>query len=189
MKAFVLCFQATGDESLKEHAIHRLHNMIDRFRGKPPNGYAFRQGPHPNAFGPGVSWDAPWQQGAYVMGMEAAFRYFGDPTFRTVAIDVAEYMAGPGWLEGVGPKYFVSTDDPARYKLPEGYAPLGGSAEFQVSAFVLAAELADEVGKKKEAALFRSRADTIMNAHRQSGWDALCANKWFQIYLDRRTNK
>jgi len=187
MKGLVLCYQATGDESLKAHAIYRLHHFIDKARGKPPSSYAIAQGPHPNAFGPGVEWDAPWQQAAYVMGMTAGYRYFEDPLFRTVAIDVANYMANQGWVEGVGPKYFVAIKDPTRYKLPNDYSPMGGTAEFEASAFVLAAELANEVGRDKEARLFRARADAIVAAHRQKGWSQLCSNKWFQIYLDRKT--
>ncbi len=185
LKALVLCWLATGDDRLKRHAIDRLVRIQDKGRGKPPNAYAARQGPHPLAFGKGVYWDAPWQEAAYVMGMHAGWRYFRHPLFRTIAIDVAGYMARQGWVEGVGPKYFVDVDDPSRYKLPQGYGPLGGTAEFENPAFVLAAELAREVGKDEEARLFMRRANTILNAHKRRGFAALCANKWFQIHLDR----
>jgi hypothetical protein len=184
MKALVLCYLATGDESLKQRGIARLHRVIEPERGKAPNAYAVSQEPHPNAFGPGVRWDAPWQQAAFVMGMAAAYRYFGDPLFRDVALDVAGYMARQGWAEGVGPKYFVAIEDPERYSLPKGYSPLGGTAEFQVPAFVLAAELAQELGRDADARLFRQRADAIALSSAPSG-DRL-NNKWLQIYFDRR---
>jgi hypothetical protein len=122
------------------------------------------------------------------MGMHACFRAFGDPLFRTLAIDVARYMAGPGWLEGVGPKYFVNVDNPDLYKLPVGYGPLGGTAEFENPAFVLAAELAETVGKSREANKFMDRAWTILEAHAHKGLGELCANKWFQIHMDRFPN-
>ena len=185
MKALALCFYATGDPSLKKHAIHRLHKILDRDRGKGKLTYASRQYPHPNAFGKGVYWDAPWQQGAYVMGMHACFQAFEDPLFRTIAIDVARFMAGPGWIEGVGPKYFVSVDDPKQYKLPVGYSPLGGTGEFENPAFVLAAELAETIGKTQEEKKFMDRAWTILEAHAHKGLGELCANKWFQIHMDR----
>ncbi|PIE22376.1 MAG: hypothetical protein CSA62_12775 [Planctomycetota bacterium] len=184
MKALALCYQASGKQALKQHAIARLHQIIDKERGKAPMTWAVSQEPHPNAFGPGVRWDAPWQQAAFVMGMAAGYRYFGDPLFRQVAIDVARYMAKEGWLEGVGPKYFVAIEDPQRYSLPKGYSPLSGTAEFQVPAFVLAAEMADELELTEDARLFRARADRIVqNAKPGSG---RYANKWFQIYFDRK---
>jgi len=185
MKALALCYYATGDSSLKKHGIDRLHKILDRDRGKGEFTYASRQYPHPNAFGKGVYWDAPWQQGAYVMGMHACYLAFGDPLFRTLAIDVARYMAGPGWVEGVGPKYFVNVDNPKQYKLPVGYGPLGGTGEFEDPAFVLASELAETIGKKREAEQFMERAWTILDAHAHQGMGELCANKWFQIHLDR----
>jgi hypothetical protein len=185
MKALALCFYATGDPSLKRHGIERLHKILDRDRGKGDLPYASRQYPHPNAFGKGVYWDAPWQQGAYVMGMHACFQAFGDPLFRTLAIDVAKFMAGPGWVEGVGPKYFVNVDNPKQYKLPVGYGPLGGTGEFENPAFVLAAELAETIGKIGEEKRFMDRAWTILEAHAHRGMGDLCANKWFQIHMDR----
>ena len=184
MKALALCYQATGDEGLKAHGIARLHQVIDKGRGKAPLTWAVSQEPHPNAFGPGVRWDAPWQQAAFVMGMAAGYRYFGDPKFREVAIDVSRYMAKEGWAEGIGPKYFVAVEDPTRYSLPKGYSPLGGTAEFQVPAFVLAAEMADELGLVDDARLFRARADRIVQ--NAPPGDGRYANKWFQIYFDRK---
>lgn len=184
MKALVLCWLATGDERLKRHGIERLHAVIDRDRGKPPNAYAVSQEPHPNAFGPDVRWDAPWQQAAFVMGMAAGYRYFGDPLFREVALDVTGWMARQGWAEGIGPKYFVAVEDPERYSLPQGYSPLAGTAEFQVTAFVLGAELAEELGRYDDARLFRERADRIVGG--RAAQPESYANKWFQIWLDRR---
>ncbi len=185
MKALALCFYATGDPSLRQHGVDRLHNILDRDRGKGKFTYASRQYPHPNAFGKGVYWDAPWQQGAYVMGMHACFLAFKDPLFRTLAIDVARFMAGPGWVEGVGPKYFVNVDNPKQYKLPVGYGPLGGTGEFEDPAFVLAAELAETINKTQEEKTFMDRAWTILEAHAHRGIGELCGNKWFQIHMDR----
>lgn len=183
MKALALCYQATRDESLKKHAIARLHKVLDRDRGQKKLRYAVSQAAHINAMA--VPWDAPWQQAAYVMGMDAGYRFFGDSLFRDIAIDIAEFMSGPGWLAGVGPKYMLSTEHPNIYKLSKTHRPLSGTAEFLIPAFVLAAELAASIGEDHKAKLFLSRAGHIVGAHTELGFGTLAARKWFQLYLDR----
>lgn len=184
MKALVLCWLATGDDGLKQHAIQRLP-ALEAALGKPPHTYAVAQAPDDRALGAGVPWDAPWQQAAYVMGMAAAHRYFGEVRFRRLALDVARFMAHQGWLDGVGPKYFVAVDNPKRFTLPQTHGPLEGTALFEVPAFVLAADLAAEARLPAERATFLERARTIVAAHAGSGVEMLAADKWLQIYLDR----
>ena len=183
MKALALCYQASRDPQIKKHALARLHRVLDRDRGKKGFRYAVRQAAHKNAMA--RPWDAPWQQAAYVMGMDAGYRYFEDPLFRDIALDVADHMAGPGWLTGVGPKYMLATDDPKIFRMPTNYSALSGTAEFQIPAFVLAAELAREKGEDDRAKRFLSRASSIVRAHAGQGFDKLQARKWFQLYFDR----
>jgi hypothetical protein len=185
MKGLVLCHLVTGDPALRELARDRLHRVLDRDRGKGAWRFAVAQAPHPVVLDGATKWDAPWQQAAFVLGMHAGARFFEDPLFAELAVDVAFAMAGAGWVEGVGPKYFVDVADPARFALEIGEHPLGGTALQLSPALVVAAELVRDDPVTKARIL--RRAFELFEPYRiQQATSGLPAeSKWLQVFLDR----
>ena len=180
MQALALCYQASGREEFKAHAIHRLA-ALRKARGKLGNPST--QSPDRRAFGEGVAWDAPWQQAAYILGMSAAFRSFGHEGFADLAVETCRYMATHGWEEGAGPKYFVSVEDPGgRFKSGRG----SGTQEFCASALAVAAEIARARSQNADAELFERRLRELSQIYAHKGPEGLAASKWWQIPLDRR---
>jgi hypothetical protein len=155
--------------------------------GGATSSYVLRQPPHAEGLGANDSFDAPWQMAALVHGLHALFLATGDPEVAAAAVRTARKMAGPGWVDGVGPKYLVSAQDSGRFMMPVSYPPLEGTAVMETGAFALAAEMTDD---PEERSLFLDRAGFILNAHvdPDSGprerWLA-GANPWLQIALDR----
>ncbi|MEM7201881.1 MAG: hypothetical protein AAF628_16560 [Planctomycetota bacterium] len=177
LQAAVLIARATDDWALVADLHRRFAEQVRPLLRDPPSAVVLSQPAHPDAFGPAESFDAPWQQAALVHGLHAAWRATGDATLAADALRTARAMAGPGWLEGVGPKSLVSALDPGRYTMPMGFDALSGTALIQVGAFVLASEMTDDQG---EADWLMRRAKTIADAQ------GSVSNRWLQLYLDRR---
>ncbi|MDP6930590.1 MAG: hypothetical protein QF412_12905 [Planctomycetota bacterium] len=185
LQAGVLIARATGEDSIVKWLAERFRQDVLPVLGEIPEPFAISQPAHESAFGPGVRFDAPWQMAALVHGLHAIHAETGDDDMAAAAVRVARIMAGPGWLEGVGPKYLVSATDAARHSMPVGHGPLHGTAVMEVGAFVLAADLATSLGDGANAGLFRSRAATIARA--QTDTVEARSNVWMQLWLDRGT--
>ncbi len=191
LQAGVQIARASGDRQLLADLYERFEKVILPVLGREPASFAIRQPAHPEALGEGESFDLPWQMAALVYGLHALFQETGSEDVRDAMVDVALTMAGPGWVEGLGPKYLLSATDPERYQMPVGYEALEGTAWMQIGAFALAAEL---TLAEADRSLIRSRADALWAPHEEVGEvtaglsvsNKAAANPWFQIYLDRR---
>ena len=176
-----------GDTELLAAMEQRFEKEVQGQLGGPPRPYVLKQPPHPQAFGEGVAFDAPWQMAALVHGLHAMHQMTGKRELRDAVVDTALVMAGPGWLEGKGPKYLVSAADPTLYTMPVGYGPLEGTALMETGAFVLAEEMARDSEHKQ---LFRGRAAFLLAPYEKMGpvllAKPLAASPWLQLYLDRR---
>lgn len=182
LQAGVLIACATGNAELLEALRRRARELAAEIEG-PPAMAAIAQPPHPQAFGTTDRFDAPWQMAALVRGLTAVHRATGDTEVAAAAVRVASIMAGPGWLEDVGPKYLVSAKRPDRYSMPVGFGPMEGTALMQVDAFVLAAELANDDAPRL---LFERRAHAIVTENKKTKRPATNESRWLQVYLDRR---
>lgn len=186
MQAAALAEMATGDRAVLDFVTKRFRQEVLPKLGPEGASYVLRQPPHEDAFGAGVQFDAPWQMAAFVHGLAAMYQRTGDAVFRDAALRTARVMAGPGWLQGTGPKYLVSARDPGRYTMPVGYGPLEGTAIMQVGAFVLAEEMAT---KPDDRQLFGRRARFIYEPYRKLEPQVSGANPWFQLLLDRKDRR
>lgn len=186
MQAAVAIARATGDRDLVEAVRTRFVREVLPRLGGPQASYAIHQPPHALAFGPTDDrFDAPWQMAALVHGLTAVWRETADERLAHAIVATAELMATRGWVDGVGPKYFMSATDPGRYRMAVGYEPLQGPAKMLVGAFVLAREVAVTAGIETDKSLMASRADAIVEAVPPTEVDELTVDPWFQLYLDR----
>ena len=92
-------------------------------------------------------------------------------------------MAGPGWLDEVGPKYLVSARQAGRYIMPVGFAPMEGTARMEMGAFVLAAEMTKE---PQDRVLFERRAAALARDHAPFDNEDFASDVWSQLFVDRR---
>jgi len=97
-------------------------------------------------------------------------------------------MAGAAWLEGQGPKTFVSSEDVGRYTMAASPEDRSGADRTVIGALVLAAELA---GDPATAVRLNGRADFLLDRDlpADAGLPArlrAAANPWLQIAFDRR---
>ena len=186
MQAAVLIARATGDDTCVATMHKRFRDVVEPELGVDPAPYVIRQPPHEDALDGKEAFDCPWQMAAFVHGAHAMFEQTSDPRFAKAAVRAGRVMAGPGWLEGEGPKYLVSAMDASRYTMPVGFGPLEGTALMEVSGFVLAAELAR---KQADRDLFRRRIDLLMTPYEKVERARTAMNAWFQLALDRRARK
>ena len=182
LQAGVLIARATGDAGLLEYLHARARSRVLPEISGPPTTVALAQPPHEAALGPSDWFDAPWQMAALVHGLHALFGATADPEVADAAVQIARVMAGPGWVEGVGPKYLVSARQSGRYILPVGHGPMEGTASMEIGAFVLAADMTQEAADR---ALFGRRAKAIVDANWAPGDDEIGADRWLQLHLDR----
>ncbi len=185
LQALASCALATGDQELA--AWLRAHVAVELAPSLRENLVAaIVQPPHREVLDGETPFDSPWQMAALVHGLHAVHRLTGDDEIAAAAVIVASRMAGPGWVEGVGPKYFVSARDPAKYEMARVGPPVDGPARFQIGAFVLAAELARD--RPELAALFERRAAELVLAvvpDPAAAPPGLRSDPWFQLWLDR----
>jgi hypothetical protein len=188
LEAGVLCARATRDAGLLgwlvEHALQRVEPAL----AEPGQAAAIVQPAHPLVLVGKTPFDAPAQMAALVRGLAALHAATGDARLLGPLLRVADAMAGPAWLEGEGPKTFVSGNEPRRYSLAALPEDRSGSDRMTIGAFVLAAEL---VGDPEARQRLRARAAVLLDreipvdAGPPVRWPA-AANPWLQIALDRR---
>ena len=182
LQAGVLLARATADPALtgflRTHALALLGQL-----GRVPQGIALAQPGHALGLGEQEPFDAPWQMAALVRGLAALHAETAAPEFAAAAVQVADVMAGPGWLAGVGPKYLVSARDPGRYTMPVAYGPLTGTGLMQLGAFVLAEELSSDPDSR---ARFARRAQELAAVQGPDEHGVFAASPWTQIWHDRR---
>ncbi len=182
MQATAQIARATGAEELQKLVLQRFHTSVLPQMGKLPSCHVLAQPPHPQALGPLLPFDAPWQMAALVHGLHAMQQTTGDAKLLAAAEQTALVMAGPGWLRGKGPKYLLSARDAGRYMMPVGFGPLEGTALMQLGAFVLAEEMASNPDNAK---LFHQRAQFLQAGHAKKDAALLATRRWWQLWLDR----
>lgn len=182
LQAGVSIARATHDQALLARLLARHQSLVRPRLGEAPQPFAIAQPPHADAFGPGVEFDAPWQMAALVHGLVALWRATGALDLVADIERVADVMAGPGWVEGKGPKTLVSAADAGRYTLPTEHDVTEGTAVMQLGAFVLAAEATDDPARQE---LYRRRAAFLAAAHERNA-EAAATSPWFQVWFDRK---
>jgi hypothetical protein len=178
----VLIARALGDGDLLGRLRARAVGELLEALGGPGTPFAIRQPAHTDAFGPDEPFDAPWQMAALVRGLAALHTATGDEAVRAAAVAVAEKMATTGWVDGVGPKYFVSALDPTRYRMPVGFAPTEGTARMEIDAFVLARELGADA---ESTARFADRIELLTAGYREPPAGDGPSDRWLVLWLDR----
>jgi hypothetical protein len=186
MQAAVLIARATGDDAPVRFMHKRFVDRIEPSLGTKPAPYLIRQPPHPDAFDGKEAFDCPWQMAALAHGAHAMFVQTGDARYARLVVRAGRVMGDSGWLDGQGPKYFVSATRADGHEMAVGIGPLEGAALMEVSAFVLAEELADGDADQR---LFRSRAAAIIAPYQEAERDRAAMNPWFQLFLDRRARR
>jgi hypothetical protein len=185
--AGVLCARATGDAALlADLAAHARAVLLPILPGAG-SAAALAQPPHPAVLDGRTRFDAPWQMAALVRGLAALHFATGAAEFAAAAVRIADAMAGPGWIDDVGPKTFVSAGDPSRYTLAALPEDRAVSDRMTIGAFALAAELA---GDPATAARHQARAGFLLVRELQGrdgpGRQRTAADPWLQVALDRR---
>lgn len=181
LRAGVQIAQATGDEALFDLLLRHAHALLPQL-GRAPSAAVLPQPGHARVFGTEVPFDAPWQLSLLVRGLHALHVTTGDLDCAAAAVQIADAMAGPGWVDGVGPKTFVSARDPGRYILADDQDPLTTTRAMSIGAYVLAAELTSVPAAQE---LFLLRAGFLAR-----GWvhapEFAHADPWLQLWFDRR---
>lgn len=171
MQGFVQCYLATGDASLKNYAVARLHNIVDVQRQKThaskamgfQGNYAGTGWPMPHEF------YMPWQHGAVLFGYLAAYRHFQDVLFLRVCEDVTQCV-DYAWIRDRQDPTFGFVPEGLRYYVPVTYngqpvaqnrfdtqvgvkygdGPLGGAHTFLTTGlFLLADHTTDGIVRAK----------------------------------------
>lgn len=186
LQSGVLIARATGDRELLGWLHRRWQTVVLPQLGPPGASYALRQPPHPDAMA-GEPFDAPWQMAALLHGLHALWRATGDGEVRAAMLRVADLICGPGWLEGRGPKQFVSALDAGRYAITADPGVAAGLARMVAAGLVLAVAAAgDDPAADRPRARLRELLRTMVPADAPPDVRAaLHANPWLQIVLDR----
>jgi hypothetical protein len=188
LEALVVCARATGDAALLEGASRHARAVLLPLLAKAPPHIAIAQPPLPLVLDGALYFDAPWEMALLVRGLAALQRETGAADLLPPIAAIADAMAGPCWIEGDGPKSFVSASDAGRYSVVAPPVDRAGCDRMTIGAFELAAELA---GDPAVAARLRARARFLLD--RELPADAglpersfAGANPWLQIALDRQ---
>ncbi len=188
LAAGAACARATGDRALLEWLVEHAVTRIAPSLAPAGSPVALAQPPHPAILGGDTRFDAPAQMALLIRGLAALHAATDDARLLPLVARVADAMAGSAWLEGEGPKTFVSSDDAGRYSMAASPEDRSGQDRMVIGALVLAAELADDPAA---AARLHGRAEFLFD--RELPVDAglperlrAAANPWLQVALDRR---
>lgn len=187
LEAGALAAMATGDAALLADLVaHAKGTLAPALR--TGSACVLPQPPHPFVLDGRDAFDTTSQMAALLRGLAALHRASGDAELLPTVAAIADAMAGPAWLEGEGPKTIVSASEPGRYSMAASPEDRSGSDRTLIGAFVLAADLVDDAGKKD---LWRRRAAFLLDREIQASAalsDQLMAsaNPWLQVALDRR---
>jgi len=186
--AGTLCARATGDAALLARLVDHALQRITPSLAPPESAAALPQPAHPLVLGGDTAFDAPSQMAQLVRGLAALHLATDDARLLPLIARVADAMAGAAWLEGQGPKTFVSSEDVGRYTMAASPEDRSGADRTVIGALVLAAELA---GDPATAVRLNGRADFLLDRDlpADAGLPArlqAAANPWLQIAFDRR---
>jgi hypothetical protein len=185
LQSGVLIARATGDAELRQWLAAHFRDRLASQLAATSAG-VLPQPAHKDAMD--EPFDAVWQMAQLVRGLHALHAATGDASVAATAVRTADAMAGPGWLDGVGPKTFVSAGDSSRYTMTADAVDQQGLARMSIGAFVLAGELtADTAAQQRFAvrAAFLVAHELTPSAPAEV-LNAAAANPWMQIALDRR---
>jgi hypothetical protein len=178
MQSFVQCWLATGDDRLKNAAIHRLRNLIHPSRrvDHPSRALVFLETHSATWYPAPHEFFMPWQQAPVAFGYLAAARFFQDPLFAAVAYDTVAAVAY-SWVKDYQDPKFGLVRSGLRYYTPVSYnhqpvpadfwdqtpgigarwgdSPLGGAHAFLIGAMDLIREQSPDVLQRAAAAAIR----------------------------------
>ncbi|MBM3960316.1 MAG: hypothetical protein FJ306_00195 [Planctomycetes bacterium] len=191
---FVQAWLATGDLRFRDAALDRLHGIVDRDRDKASPMRAIAVDTDANRPGwPGPLEHAmPWQHGALLYGLLAAWKHFGDPFALQLATAIPQVVRN-AWVSGVTSPTFGFVADGLRYYVPIavggvdvaadhfdaqfgvsfGDAPLRGAHSFLLGGLLMLAETATAAADRD---LARTYGELLLQAPLDDDdrWD-----KWF----------
>lgn len=177
MQGFAQCYQATRDESLKQYAMRRVHEIIDvqRKKNHASRSMTWQQNYPGTQYPLNHEFFMPWQHGAVLYGFLGAYKAFGSPPILlSIAEDVAATVAY-SWVTNVnsptfglvaqGLRYYVpathnGTPVPANHwdNLPVGPhfgdAPLGGAHTFLTGGLYHLARMTTQNSVRSQALLY-----------------------------------
>lgn len=190
LQAGALIARATADPALTAWLLQRCKQQLLPRLPDAGTGCCIAQPPLPQVLGD-QPFDAPWQMACLVRGLHALYIATGDAALAAAVVRSADAMAGAGWLDGHGPKYFVSALDPGRYTMPADASIEAGVARIVLGAFAVARELAVARSDAAAAQRLDNRIGWLFERLLPAAVDpaelaALTANPWLQIALDRR---
>ena len=187
LEAGALAAMATGDDELLAALVaHAKSTLLPMLKKDGP--CVLPQRAHPLVLDGKSPFDATAQMAALLRGLAALHRASGDAALVPPIAAIADAMAGPAWIEGEGPKTFVSAVDPGRYSMAAMPEDRSGNDRTLIGAFLVAADLVDDAGR---ADLWRRRAAFLLEreivaAAALSDQLIAAANPWLQVALDRR---
>lgn len=191
MQGFAQVYLATGDASIKDYALRRVHEIVDVQRLKnhaskaivAQGDYAGTGYPTPHQF------FMPWQHGAVLYGYLGAYRFFEDPLMLAICEDVVttvEYS----WVTNFQDQNFGRVADGLRYYVPYSYngvlippnywdnpptsakfgdSPLGGAHTFLIGGLYTLAEWSGSSSVRQRALRYAEKLWPA--ADNTSRWD------------------
>ncbi|HLQ38229.1 MAG TPA: hypothetical protein VK348_10525, partial [Planctomycetota bacterium] len=203
MQGFVQCYLATGDESLKNYAIARLHLVVDpqRLQNHPSKAIAFQDNYAGTLFPLNHKFFMPWQHAAVLFGYLGAFEFLADPLFLHVCEDVPttvdyswvrNYQDPTYGLVANGLRYYVPVEFdgapiPANFwdgtpgvGVRWGDAPLGGAHTFLIAPLLLLADQTPIQSVWQKALLYGAilRGPPLNDNDRWEKWH-YCIPEWY----------
>ncbi|MGE3175209.1 MAG: hypothetical protein AB7O97_21460 [Planctomycetota bacterium] len=196
MQGLVQAFVATGDLRFRDHALDRLHDIVEPGRRKDHKSRAMRiEGSEVRTGFPSPhEYYMPWQHGGVLYGYLAAWKFFGDPLFLAVCDDVARCVSY-GWVENVQHPVFGFVPNGVRYYVPTSFqglpvpadafdatvgvqfgdAPLGGPNSLLTGGMLLLSTCSTDPEAQE---LARRHGELLLDLPLDDGdrWD-----KWFSV--------
>ena len=172
MQGFAQVYLATGDESIKDYALRRVHEVVEPGRNSWHPSLAVKfAGNYPGTGYPmNHEFFTAWQHGALLYGYLGAYRFFGDPLMMSISEDVittVEYSWVTNYNDPVyglvtnGLRYYTPVTHngvpiPANYwdstvGVRWGDSPLGGAHCFLVGGLHILASWSNDPQKRQRA--------------------------------------
>jgi hypothetical protein len=122
MQGFAQVYQATRDESLKQYALRRVHEIVDVQRKKSHASRAlmFQENYANTGYPMSHQFFMPGQHGAVLYGYLGAYKAFQDPLLLDVAEDVVQTVAY-SWVTNVQHNAFGTVAQGLRYYVPASH--------------------------------------------------------------------
>ena len=179
---------ATGDDALAQALLDHALQVLPKSLASLGGAAVLPQPPHPLVLDGESEFDTTSQMAALLRGLAALHRATGSADLVPLVARIADVMATSAWLDGTGPKTFVSAKDPSRYSIAALSEDRSGNDRTLIGAFLLAVELVDDTAR---SGLWQKRAEVLLERELPAAMGVpfqllAAANPWLQIALDRR---